>query len=147
MPAPPYTAATESARACASGGSSSTIWLGSSRVGASTRALGLGSFASSRSIIGAPKASVLPDPVGDLTSTSRPASTSGITAVCTGNGLCRSLLDNASATAHDTPRPAKVCEDICELLAGSLRAAYSDSGDSTDPDRRSARDKNLASGP
>ena len=36
--------------------------------------------------MGTPKASVLPDPVGDLTSTSRPASTSPITRPWTGNG-------------------------------------------------------------
>ena len=49
---------------------SSTIWLASSRVGASTNAAARASVASIRSTSGAPSASVLPDPVGDFTSTS-----------------------------------------------------------------------------
>ena len=39
-----------------------------------------------RSTIGTPKASVLPEPVGDLASTSRPASTSAMTSSWMGKG-------------------------------------------------------------
>ena len=41
-----------------------------------------------RSISGTPKASVLPEPVGDLASTSRPASTSAMTSSWMGKGVC-----------------------------------------------------------
>src|SRR3954470_8830346 len=122
----------------------STIWRTSSRVGASTRALGRGSSASIRSTMGTAKASVLPDPVGDLTSTSRPASTSGTTRRWTGKGSWMPPSERASTTALDAPRPAKACVDICDSFAGDRRWPPDDSGDSTDPDRRSARDKNLA---
>ena len=76
-----------SARAVATSLSSSAIWVASSRVGASTRAAGRGPSLGVRSTIGMPKASVLPEPVGDLTSTSRPARTSAITALLDGERL------------------------------------------------------------
>ena len=57
---------------------SSTIWLASSRVGASTSAAGRGPSAAMRSASGIAKASVLPEPVGDFASTSRPARMSPI---------------------------------------------------------------------
>ena len=45
-----------------------------------------------RSTIGTPKASVLPDPVGDCASTSWPASTSGMTMLLDGERLCDPAL-------------------------------------------------------
>ena len=65
---------------------SSTIWVASSRVGASTSAAGRGSLARIRSTIGIPNASVLPDPVGDFAITSRPAIASPITDRWIANG-------------------------------------------------------------
>src|SRR3954451_20219824 len=85
-----------------------------------------------------PKASVLPEPVGDLASTSRPASTSGTTSFWTGNGLAMPRASSALVTALDTPRSAKDCEDMSYSLLGGLRPPRGDSGDSTDPDRWSA---------
>ena len=67
--------------------SSSTIWAASSRVGASTSADGQAPSGSMRSTSGTPNASVLPEPVGDLTSTSWPSSTSGMTIDWTANGV------------------------------------------------------------
>ena len=60
-----------------------------------------------RSIRGTPKASVLPDPVGDLASTSRPASTSATTSSWIGNGLWMPRSASARTTGRDTPRSAK----------------------------------------
>ncbi len=57
---------------------SSTICSASSRVGARIRAAWRGPLESSRSTIGTPKASVLPEPVGDWTRTSSPLRTSAI---------------------------------------------------------------------
>src|SRR5918995_6153240 len=95
--------------------SSSTICATSSRVGASTSADGQAPSGSTTSAIGAPKASVLPDPVGDLTSTSWPSRTSGTTIDWTTNGVSKPRLARAPATGADTPRSANV-EDIGELL-------------------------------
>ena len=58
----------------------------SSRVGASTSAAGRGSVGLDAVGIGTPKASVLPEPVGDLARTSRPASTSAMTSFWMANG-------------------------------------------------------------
>src|SRR5919201_6968802 len=49
----------------------------------------------------------------------------------------------ASTTGADAPRAAKDCDIGGSLLAAPC-APRDDSGDSTDPDRRSAREKNLA---
>src|SRR4051794_26056838 len=89
-----------------------------------------------RSASGAPKASVLPDPVGDLTRTSWPARTSGATIVWTGKGSEIPRAVSAPATASDRPSSAN---DIWVLL----RKGW---GDSTDPNRvrTHLRDKNLA---
>ncbi len=56
----------------------SVTWTQSSRVGTSTSAAGAGPRGSSRSTIGIAKASVLPEPVGLLASTSPPRSASGM---------------------------------------------------------------------
>src|SRR3954447_19233973 len=87
------------------------------------------------STIGTANASVLPDPVGDLTSTSRPWRTSGMTISCTGKGSWIPPSARASTTALDAPRPAKAWEDICDSFAGGHSGRLGDSGDSTDPDR------------
>ena len=85
-PTPPYTAAIWRPRARTIGRASSTIWAASSRVGASTSAAGPAPLRGMRSASGTANASVLPDPVGDLASTSRPASTSPITSRWIANG-------------------------------------------------------------
>src|SRR6059058_5172403 len=59
-----------------------------------------------RSVSGTAKASVLPEPVGDLASTSRPASTSPITSFWIANGSVKPRSDSARVTALDTPRSA-----------------------------------------
>jgi hypothetical protein len=90
-------------------------------VGASTSAAGPrpGSI---RSIIGIANASVLPEPVGDLASTSRPASTSPTTSRWIANGSVMPRSASAPATGRDTPRSAKVELDIGLLLAARLAA-------------------------
>ena len=51
-----------------------------------------------RSMIGTPKASVLPEPVGDLASTSRPASTSAMTSAWMAKGVCDAALGERAHT-------------------------------------------------
>src|SRR5688572_20901865 len=99
--------------------SSSTICAASSRVGARISADGQAPLESIRSASGTPKASVLPEPVGDLTSTSWPSRTSGTTIDWTANGVSMPRLESAEATASDTPSSAKV-EDIGELLLAAV---------------------------
>src|SRR5512133_2375280 len=53
-----------------------------------------------------PKASVLPLPVGGLASTSRPASTSGMTSSWTANADSIPRAASASVSTGRTPRPA-----------------------------------------
>src|SRR5919198_1478187 len=137
-------AATESARALASGRISSTICCASSRVGASTSPEGRGSPASIRSTSGTANAIVLPDPVGDLTSTSRPARASGKTRLWTGKASVIPPLSSASTTGRDAPRASKDFVDMCCSFAGGRPGPPRDSGGSTDPNRRSARKRNLA---
>src|SRR4029079_19654261 len=55
---------------------------------------------------------VLPLPVGDLASTSRPASMSAITSDWMGNGAVMPRSVRAPTTGRDTPRSAKDCVDI-----------------------------------
>src|SRR3954469_21586066 len=100
-----------SARAWATEYSSSTICEASSRVGASTSAEGRWSVASTMSTIGRPKASVLPEPVGDLARTSCPASTSAMTSCWMAKGVSMPRSVSAPTTGDDTPRSAKE-EDI-----------------------------------
>src|SRR3954471_18554025 len=91
---------------------SSTICEASSRVGARTRHAGRRSSAAIRSERGTANASVLPDPVGDLASTSRPASTSPITRFWIANGSMKPRLDSALTTAFETPSWANDFVDI-----------------------------------
>ena len=93
----------ERPRASASGASSSATWAASSRVGTRTSAQGRASAAFRRSTIGIAKASVLPEPVGDLTSTSRPSSASGMTSVWMAKGDSTPRRESASTTASATP--------------------------------------------
>ena len=98
---------------------SSTIWVASSRVGASTSAAGRRPSAAIRSTIGMPKASVLPEPVGDLASTSRPASTSPMTERWIANG---SVIPSLASALHDGARHAEIGEGLhwtCKLLGGA----------------------------
>jgi hypothetical protein len=98
-----------SARAFAIERSSSVICVASSRVGARMSADGRRSVASTRSTMGTPKASVLPDPVGDRARTSRPASTSATTSCWMAKGVSMPRAASALTTARDTPRSAKDC--------------------------------------
>src|SRR5881275_2724312 len=105
--------ATERPFALASGSKSSVTCEASSRVGTSTSAEGRGSFFVVRSTIGTANASVLPDPVGDLASTSSPASASGRTSSWIRKGLWIERAASASTTGRDTPSSRKDCWDIC----------------------------------
>ena len=116
-PTPPYTAVIRSARACAIPRMSSTIWLASSRVGASTSAAGRASSAPIRSTIGIPNASVLPEPVGDFAITSRPWIASAITARWIANGSAIPAAERERMTACETPRSAKDSVDMHNSLA------------------------------
>src|SRR4051794_37361292 len=98
---------------------SSTICEASSRVGARTRHAGRRSSAATTSERGTANASVLPDPVGDLASTSRPASTSPITRFWIANGSVKPRLDSVLTTGRDTPSSAKDLWDISKLLAAA----------------------------
>src|SRR4051794_36778122 len=98
---------------------SSTIWPASSRVGARMSALGRGPPGLTRSTIGTANASVLPDPVGDLARTSRPARTSEMTSRWMANGTVMPRSARAPHTARDTPRSAKDCWDKVLLLAAT----------------------------
>ena len=74
---------------------------------------------SSRSTIGIAKASVLPEPVGLLASTSPPRIASGITTVWIGNGASMPVL--AEHIAHgirDAERAEKLSHWVCLLLVG-----------------------------
>jgi hypothetical protein len=68
-----------------------------------------------RSISGIAKASVLPEPVGDLASTSRPSRTSRTTRRWMANGSVMPRPARAATTGRDTPRSAKDW-DCMELL-------------------------------
>ena len=108
---------------------------------------GRGPSASRRSTIGTPKASVLPEPVGDLVSTSRPASTSATTSCWTAKGSSMPRADRASV---DRAGHAEIGEGLRRHVRtpccdGKRGPSQNDPGDSTDPDRTSARDKNPAS--
>src|SRR5690348_14703574 len=65
-----------------------------------------------------PKARVLPDPVGDLARTSRPASASGTTMVWMGKGDSMPRAASAAVTGADAPRPANVSWDMLSLYVG-----------------------------
>src|SRR5256886_7762967 len=90
----------------------------SSRVGTSTSAEGRGSSVVVRSTIGTAKASVLPEPVGDLARTSSPARASGRTSSWIRNGLWIERAASASTTGRDAPSSRKDC---CDMLFDSLR--------------------------
>src|SRR3989442_4693556 len=90
----------------------------SSRVAARTRAEGRGSSIVVRSRIGTAKASVLPEPVGDLARTWSPASASGRTSSWIRNGLWIERAASASTTGRDAPSSGK---DWCDMLFDSLR--------------------------
>ena len=114
--------------------------------GARTRAGGRASVASMRSTSGTPKASVLPEPVGDLASTSRPGEDVG-----DDERLDRERRGDAargegvSATTLDTPRSAKDCCDIGAAPSARPCAATMGSGDSTDPNRCGAHSETRTS--
>src|SRR3954469_22729622 len=83
--------------------SSSVTWSASSRVGASTSAAGVGSPAETSSTIGSAKASVFPEPVGALPSTSRPSSATGTTRDWIRNGSAISRAASDCSTSALTP--------------------------------------------
>src|SRR5262245_50644460 len=134
MPTPPNTGAIFRAREWAIERSSSTICSASSGVGASTSAAGRRESAAMRSTIGTPKASVLPDPVGDWTRTSSSARTSAMQSLCTANGSVMPRSASAPSTGRDTPRSANDSDDMkTELLMYALRWR------SCDPNQRRIR--------
>src|SRR5580765_7752622 len=69
---------------------------------------------------GMPKASVLPLPVGDCASTSRPARTSGMTRPCTANADSIPRAPSASVSAGSTPRSANDCFFMRFLIDATL---------------------------
>jgi hypothetical protein len=112
-PTPPKTVVAFMPSARASGSTTASTWLASSRVGTSTSARGrLGcrrlSEAASRATSGRLKASVLPEPVRPRPSTSRPARVSGSVATWIGNGAVMPLAASTSTSGAGTPRSAKV---------------------------------------
>ena len=97
----------------ASDSSSAFTCAASSRVGTSTSAEGRLPFAAVRSTIGSPNASVLPDPVGDFASTSRPASASGRTSSWMRKGFRMERAASSSTTAAETPSSRNDFWDMC----------------------------------
>ena len=79
-------------------------WAASSRVGVRTSAAAPRPSVAIRSTSGMPKARVLPEPVGDCATTSRPASASRRTRSWIGKGSVMPRATRASATDCDTPR-------------------------------------------
>ena len=111
---PPYTAATRRSWAGAIVPISAVTWAASSRVGTRIRPDGRASEPSSRSTIGTAKASVLPEPVGDFASTSRPARASGRTRPWIRNGAWMSRSASACAMRADTPSSRKDCIELVD---------------------------------
>ncbi len=64
-------------------------------------------------MMGRPKASVLPDPVGERTRTSRPEDATGSTSSWTGNGVVMPVNASTADTRSLTPRSAKVVGFKC----------------------------------
>ena len=103
--------------------SSSVTCTASSRVGTRTSALGRLSRLVVRSTIGIANARVLPDPVGDFASTSRPASASGRTKDWIVNG---SRIERTASASHARGH-AELAEDCCDMVFDSFtgsRLAY-----------------------
>ena len=104
--------------AFANGWSAFVICVASSRVGASTKPLGLRipwllfEETASLATIGIPNAKVLPDPVLPLPRTSRPANVSGSESTWMGNGVSMPCALSTAAILAGTPRSIKVFEDI-----------------------------------
>jgi hypothetical protein len=69
---------------------------------------------------GSRKAAVLPEPVGDRASTSRPCSAAGNTWTCTGVGCTQPADAAAAASAGSRPKAAKVSTAL--LSAAGARA-------------------------
>ncbi len=123
-------------RACASGAIDSSIWLASSRVGASTRARGRPAARrgcpeaaerapdiARRVTTGRANARVLPEPVRPRPSTSRPARESGREAVWMGNGEVMPRSARTRTTGAGRPRSAKVVKDGPLGLGGGASRA------------------------
>ena len=83
-------------------------------------AVGRRSSAAMRSTNGIPKASVLPEPVGDLAITSRPAIASPMTARWIAKGSVIPAVEREPTTARETPRSANDAEDMYYSLAAQL---------------------------
>src|SRR5256885_4491715 len=92
---------------------SSVTCEASLRVGTRTSGDGRGSSVVVRSTIGTANASVLPEPVGDLARTARPASASGRTSSWIRNGWWIERAASASTTGRDAPSSRKDCCDMC----------------------------------
>ena len=108
--------------------SSEATWAASSRVGVSTSTrgcLGRAGLPCSRATAPIPKARVLPEPVGALPQTSRPARASGMVMAWMGNGSMIDLRSRAATMSEGTPREAK---EGCRGGMGRFRATGRDAG-------------------
>src|SRR3954469_17905244 len=83
-------------------------WMHSSRVGVSTSAWMASSSGSTYSIIGSPKAAVLPEPVWAWPITSRPSRSGGTACSWMGDGFSYPTSSSACRTGAERPRSAKV---------------------------------------
>ena len=106
--------ATRAPMAEARGAMTSSICAASSRVGTRTSAVGrrrprrpAAGLAASRARIARPNASVLPDPVGAMPQTSRPARESGKVAAWIGNAVVIPRCSRAVDSTGGTPRSEK----------------------------------------
>ena len=123
---PPVTRATRRPWARASGASTSATCSASSRVGTSTTPRGWvddRAPAVSRTIIGSPKARVLPEPVRARPRTSRPLSASGIVSAWIGKGVVMPAAPRFSTSVAGRPRAAKPPSSRVVGGAGGVAAA------------------------
>src|SRR5512140_391321 len=112
-------------RVLARGSRSFWIWAASSRVGARMRPPGRRRRArGTRSTIGIPKASVLPEPVGARPEMSRPARASRIAAAWIGQGAVLPRLTSASMRSAETPRSAKLVDTVLLVLDGTAHESF-----------------------
>src|SRR5580765_830574 len=97
-------------------------------------AAGVGPSTSSRSTIGMANASVLPEPVGLLASTSPPRSASGIAIAWISNGVSMPRAISTLHTASETPSARKVW--VMSSTPSVSRDPVTDEGNVTSPESR-----------
>ena len=144
MDTPPYTVVTETSMERPRGSRTSATWTASSRVGTSTRPRGAFSrrqvrrvvprrsppgppwrWLASRARAGRPKASVLPDPVWALPSTSRPLRASGSARDWMANGAWMPCSARILTSGAGIPRAANVVGSGAGSAAAASRARSS----------------------